>query len=95
MHPKPPSSSSTSKALPAPPHGIKIEGAHQGIEIKEVRGARPIIGTPGAYAVIGSARIEVRITSKIAGRGGIEVELLGEVASPAAAAPSASLAKRR
>jgi hypothetical protein len=80
---------------PGTAHGIRIEGVHQGIEIKEIRGARPLIGTPAAYAVIGSARIEVRFTSKIAGRGGLEVELLGEVASSAAPAPAGSLARRR
>jgi len=80
---------------PGTTHAIRIEGAHPGIEIREVRGAQPIAGAPGAYAAGGSARIEVRFTSKIAGRGSLEVQLLGEVSGPAAPAQPDSQARRR
>lgn len=76
-------------------HLVRIEGAYPGIVILEVRGATPLAGHPGVYAVDGTSSAQVRFTSKIAGRGGLEVELLGETGMPASSSPPASLAGRR
>lgn len=83
------------ESFPNTSHLVRIVGAHPSIQILEVRGAIPLVGHPGCYASVGAARVEVRFTSRIAGRGGIEVELLGEISGVRAPAPGETLARRR
>ena len=83
------------ESFPNTGHLVRIAGAHSSIQILEVRGATPLVGHPGCYAAMGAARVEVRFTSRIAGRGGLEVELLGEIPGGRVPAPTESLARRR
>jgi len=82
------------ESFPNTVHLIRIVGAHPSIQILEVRGATPLVGHPGCLASMGAVRVEVRFTSRIAGRGGLEVELLGEIPGGRASAPGESLARR-
>lgn len=67
---------------PGTGHVVRIEGSHAGIDLLEVRGATPVDGHRGVYAVDGRTAAEIRFTSRFAGRGGLEVELLGETSRP-------------
>ncbi len=60
-------------------HAVEIAGSHPGVEIAEVRGGRPLAGGPGRYLIGAGGVAHVRFTSRLVGRGGLEVRVLGEV----------------
>ncbi len=62
-------------------HVVELSGSHGGMVVLDVRGAVPLAGAPGKYVVEGGAKAVVAFTSRVAGRGGIEVSVLGEVTS--------------
>jgi hypothetical protein len=75
-------------------HGVRIEGSHGGIEIFEVRGATPVVGRKGVYAVYGGTSAQVRFTSRFAGRGGLKIELLGETSLLRSPSPGDAIAQQ-
>lgn len=60
-------------------HAIEIAGSYAGVEIREVRGARPLAGASGRYVIPAGRAAIVRFTSRLAGRGGLEARVLGEL----------------
>ena len=67
---------------PGAAHAVEIAGSHPRIEIVAVEGAVPLSGGPGRYVVGAEARVRVAFTSTVSGRGGVRIELLGELPDP-------------
>jgi len=68
-------------AIDGPPdaaHMVALTGTHGGVEILHVQGAAPLAGAPGRFVLPGGATATVAFTSRVAGRGGVEVAVLSE-----------------
>lgn len=75
--------------VPGPPgiaHILEIRSSHAGVRIAGVEGAPPLAGESARHLLGAGLEARIRFTSLSAGRGGIEVRLVGELeetASPA------------
>jgi len=62
-------------------HRVEISGSHEGVVVLGVSGAVPLAGGPGLFVLEGRGKATVSFTSRIAGRGGVRVAVLGELGS--------------